>query len=103
MTEGGDAVGWSSSSRTWGALDIDDVNGYGPENIKTVPGYTGGEYEVKIHYYSDHFNGPTIPTVRVVYVDPTDNTVCDVTASQLMETREWWTVGMFGPGFACPN
>jgi hypothetical protein len=102
----GESVGWSSSSSSWGSLDVDDTNGHGPENIKSFPEYVGGEYEVKIHYWSDHGNGNTNTTVRVVYVDPDTDEVCDVTVTQEMvdtSETEWWTVGMFGPGLACPN
>jgi hypothetical protein len=102
----GDRVGWSNSSTIWGSLDIDVIYGYGPENVKSDPSYSGGEYEVAIHYYSDHGNGPTNTTVRVVYVDPNQSTVCDITATNNMvdsPDTEWWTVGMFGPGLACPN
>lgn len=35
------------------ALDVDDTNGYGPENITTAA-VIPGDYLVQVHYYSDH-------------------------------------------------
>lgn len=35
------------------ALDFDDVDGYGPENITTTT-VIPGDYLVQVHYYSDH-------------------------------------------------
>jgi hypothetical protein len=100
-------IAYYSSSRDWGSLDIDVIYGYGPENVKSTPGYSSDAgYEVKIHYYSDHGNGPTDTTVRVVYVDPDTLEVCDIIATQPMRIgggADWWTVGTFGPGFACPE
>ena len=99
-------IAYYSSTRDWGSLDIDVIYGYGPENVKSADdGYSSDAgYEVKIHYYSDHGNGATDTTVRVVYVDPTTNEVCDIIATQTMSaTGDWWTVGTFGPGFICPE
>jgi hypothetical protein len=100
-------IAYYSSSRDWGSLDIDVIYGYGPENVKSTPGYSSDAgYEVKIHYYSDHGNGSTSTTVRVVYVDPDSLEVCDIIATQPLRKdgdNDWWTVGTFGPGFACPE
>lgn len=52
----------------WGAfLDIDDVNGWGPEHI-TIPNYIlSGEYTLYIHYYDNHGAvGPTNAFISVV-------------------------------------
>lgn len=35
-------------------LDVDDVTGYGPENITGESSLPPGEYFVQVHYYSDH-------------------------------------------------
>jgi hypothetical protein len=48
-------------------LDVDDVNGYGPENIFVTPS-DSGVYTVQIHYYSDHGVGPSNAWVEV-FVD----------------------------------
>ena len=46
------------------ALDIDDVNGYGPENT-VIQTPADGVFTVKAYYWSDHSYGSTIPTVKV--------------------------------------
>ena len=98
-------IAYYSANQPWGSLDIDVIYGFGPENVKSATDYTSDVgYEVKIHYYSDHGNGATDTTVRVVYVDPTTNEVCDIIATTNMAaTGDWWTVGTFGPGFVCPE
>lgn len=45
-------------------LDRDDIVGPGPENINLSVAETG-EYQVVLHYFSDHANGPTSATVEV--------------------------------------
>ena len=40
-------------------MDVDDTNGFGPENI-TIDALPGpGTYRIYVHYYSDHGNGGT--------------------------------------------
>jgi len=49
------------------SLDVDDVNGYGPENITTstvIP----GDYVVQVHYYSDHDSDNAIGTNSLVVI-----------------------------------
>ena len=98
----GQEVAYYSMHRSWGDLDIDDVNGFGPETFTSTPETSGQDYEVRVHYYSDHGNGPTEVTIRVVYYDQSTGETCDVTATQTMASHDWWSVGMFGPGLACP-
>jgi len=59
---------YSSRATSWGGfLDVDDVNGYGPEHI-TIPVVSdSGTYRLFIHYYSDHTSGTT-PTTAFVSV-----------------------------------
>lgn len=99
----GSEVAYYSLSQPWGDLDIDDVDGFGPETFTSKPGVEGNLYEVKVHYYSDHGNGSTVATARVLYYDASTGETCDITASQSMNAYEWWNVGVFGPGLACPN
>jgi hypothetical protein len=46
-------------------LDIDDVDGFGPENINVDAPVVNGVYRVGIHYYSDHGAGASAVTVRI--------------------------------------
>lgn len=68
---GGAECYYGNRSPAWGAaatsprLDVDDTNGFGPENI-TIGGLPGpGTYRLRVHYYSDHGNGPTNVTATV--------------------------------------
>ncbi|MEC8277434.1 MAG: hypothetical protein VX026_06955 [Myxococcota bacterium] len=100
---GGLGAIWGVLGQSWGDLDIDDVNGFGPETFTSTPGTSGLNYEVKVHYYSDHGNGDTNVTMRVVYYDGSTGELCDISATQSMASYEWWSVGMFGPGLSCPQ
>lgn len=59
----------------WGAagaagnpiLDVDDVEGYGPENIFIVSGAEAGEYRVVVHNYDD--SPSTRATVKLFFND----------------------------------
>jgi hypothetical protein len=95
-------VAYYSMSQGWGDLDIDDIDGFGPETFASNADTSGNIYEVKVHYYSDHGNGDTEVTARVVYYDATTDSVCDVNATAVMSSYGWWDVGVFGPGMDCP-
>jgi hypothetical protein len=59
-------VYFGNPSGTTAELDLDDVDGFGPENIFVEPGTAAaGTYEIYVHYWSDHGNGPTTATIRV--------------------------------------
>jgi uncharacterized protein YfaP (DUF2135 family) len=47
------------------SLDVDDTNGYGPENIVLVAPPFDGIYQYKVHYYSDNGYGPSTATVKI--------------------------------------
>jgi len=68
------------------SLDQDDTNGYGPENI-TLQQPEEGTYTYKVHYYSDHGNGPTTATV-IVYI----NEQPAATFSKELTSNEVWYV-----------
>jgi len=57
---------YSSRAPSWGGyLDVDDVDGYGPEHI-TVPAVSDtGTYRLFVHYFSDHTDGTTATTAFV--------------------------------------
>jgi hypothetical protein len=46
-------------------LDIDDVDGFGPENINIDVPVVGAAYRVGVHYYADRGVGPSAVTVRI--------------------------------------
>jgi hypothetical protein len=99
----GTEVAYYSMSQSWGDLDIDDTDGFGPETFTTTPGTAGNLYQIKAHYYSDHGSGPTTATMRVVYYDAAAGITCDFSASQVMNSYDWWDVATVGPGMACPG
>jgi uncharacterized protein YfaP (DUF2135 family) len=57
---------YSNKTPSWGgSLDVDDVDGYGPEHITIPSATTAGTYRLFVHYYSDHTDGTT-PTSAYV-------------------------------------
>lgn len=47
------------------SLDIDDVDGWGPENINLNNPRINWSYAIGVHYFSDHSYGASFVTVRV--------------------------------------
>jgi hypothetical protein len=82
-------------------LDVDDVDGFGPETITSLPGRTGLTYDFRIHYYSDRGNNgrpQTDVTVRVIYANQSANVFCDITrVVPDFRDRAWGNIGVFGP------
>jgi len=94
-------VAYYSLSQSWGDLDIDDINGFGPETFTSTTSTWGQTYNVRVHYYSDHGNGATTATMRVIYYDQDSGKLCDTTSTQSMNSYDWWDVGTFAPGMEC--
>ena len=70
---------WGGSSATSPKLDVDDTNGFGPENI-TIDALPGpGTYRIYVHYFSDHGNGGTTVSASIL-----ENGVPLASASQYM-------------------
>ena len=46
-------------------LDLDDVQGYGPENVNIEAPTDGTTYKVSVHYWSDDGLGSTTATIRI--------------------------------------
>lgn len=87
---------WCNKTPDWGVqneddddprLDIDDRGGYGPENINILVPETG-TYEVKVHYFEDHGDGPVAATVRV-WLDG----VQVYEGAQVLQYNEVWDAG----------
>lgn len=72
-------------------LDLDDTNGYGPENITTntiIP----GDYLVQVHYYSDHDYNNAIYTNCVVVIRQGETSSPLTYYGSLTDTGDIWTV-----------
>ena len=68
-------------------LDLDDITGFGPENIN-VTSPEDGEYEVYVHYFEDNGGGATAVTVRVYL-----NKVLEYKETEVLEHNQLWHVG----------
>ncbi len=69
------------------SLDLDDVTGYGPENIN-LNAPADGNYDMHVHYFRDNGAGAVVATVRV-YLD--GGVAYEV--SEVMEYDDRWFVG----------
>lgn len=65
---------WRNPTADWGvpgradddpSLDIDDTDGFGPENINHDNPVSGESYRVGVHYFADNGNGATYITIRI--------------------------------------
>jgi uncharacterized protein YfaP (DUF2135 family) len=57
---------YGNRTTAWGGfLDVDDVDGYGPEHITVPTVSTQGTYRLFLHYYASHGAGPTSCYVTV--------------------------------------
>ncbi|HOD18548.1 MAG TPA: DUF2135 domain-containing protein [Candidatus Cloacimonadota bacterium] len=80
------------------ALDFDDTNGYGPENITLTPtpsSFVPGDYLVQVHYYSDHDSYNAIYTNCQVVIRLNEGTAQETTRyyyGSLNDTGDIWTV-----------
>ncbi|MDD2556747.1 MAG: hypothetical protein PHH87_00510 [Desulfuromonas sp.] len=93
---GGNECYYSNKAPNWGSpetsprLDVDDTNGYGPENI-TIDSLPGpGQYKIYVYYYSDHGNGGTNVTASVY-----ENGVPIVSGAKHMTNHEYWILYEF--------
>jgi hypothetical protein len=86
---------WCNKNENWGVsgadddprLDIDDLGGFGPENINVLHPADGG-YDVAVHYFDAKSDGPTTATVKV-WLDGA--LVAD--ESQVLTNNQLWSVG----------
>lgn len=68
-------------------LDIDDQGGFGPENINVFHPEEG-TYDVAVHYFAPHGDGPTTATVKVWL-----GGLSVFEGSRVLEDNDVWTVG----------
>ncbi len=97
---------WYCAPEGHGLMVLTSEKGYGVEAYSsgdtTWEGGSDLVYDVKVHHYTLGAE-PTEVTVRVVYTDPQTLEVCDFSAKRTLAADEWWVVGSFGPGLACPK
>ena len=88
---------WMNPNPTWGdpedpdmdpRLDIDEVHGWGPENINLLLPEEGVRYGVGVNYFSDHGYGPSYATVRIFIHGLLEREF----AGRYMEDGEFWHV-----------
>lgn len=90
---GGSECYYGNKTPDWGGttvsprLDVDDTNGYGPENI-TIDALPGpGSYSIFVYYYGDHGNGGTNVTATIF-----ENGISVYSSSHYMNDGETWNL-----------
>lgn len=69
-------------------LDVDDLYGYGPENINIDTPHAG-KYMAAVHYWSDHGEGDTVAVLRLfVFGNLHSEYLADLT------NNDWWEVAI---------
>ncbi|UCB43242.1 MAG: DUF11 domain-containing protein [Dehalococcoidales bacterium] len=99
---------WNNGNPDWGAagvsednpsLDQDDVDGFGPENL-TLEQPEVGIYQVKVDYFDDYDNGPSVATV-IIWIN--DEKVAEY-SQEMSDGDTWdcaqidWPSGVVTPG-----
>lgn len=102
LTQGGSAMfdvpedcNWCNMSPNWGSsgdaddprLDIDDLGGYGPENINLYQP-EDGTYDLRVHYFAPRGDGAVVATVKV-WLEGVEI----FSESQAMTHKDVWYVG----------
>ena len=86
---------WQQESPDWGelgdpsddpSLDIDDTDGWGPENINLDNPVEGTRYHIGVHYFSDQGYGPSYATVRLYL----RSQLVAESSPQRLENGEFW-------------
>ena len=92
-----DDVCYCNSHPNWGALtetdddprlDLDDLSGYGPENINVLHP-ENGQFPVRVHYFDDNGDGAVTATVRY-YI----HGLLEAEVSRVLERDEVWNAGI---------
>jgi hypothetical protein len=101
---------WLNQTPDWGALgavanptlDIDDTDGYGPENTTITNMPQTGNYTIGVHFYCSHSiarnGGPAIapgdgPTTGTARIFCNGTLIQTVTGIRLDRTDDWVTLG----------
>ncbi len=88
---------WLNPNPNWGSaaatkddnpgLDLDDTDGWGPENLNLKEAENGVEYWVGVHYWKDNNFGPSTANVRI-YI--WGNMELDATSTPMKQCDMWW-------------
>ncbi len=88
---------WLNPNPNWGSadgtvddnpgLDLDDTDGWGPENLNLKEAENGIEYWVGVHYWKDNGFGPSKATVRF-YI--WGNLELELTSESMKQCDMWW-------------
>jgi PKD repeat protein len=70
-------------------LDVDDMNGYGPEHI-TIHNPPAGIYSVVINYWEDNGHGPSDATVTVTLYEGATNEIVQTFGPHTMSNNDYW-------------
>lgn len=89
---------WFNANPNWGSatpsvpdnpsLDLDDTDGWGPENLNLKLAENDVEYTVGVHYWDAHSYGSSVATVRI-YIK---GTLAGEYVSQSMDQCDLWWV-----------
>ena len=90
----GEWCGFSNKNSVIGGwLDLDDTNGYGPENFRLSQDAVDanpGAYNILVHYWSDDGEGPTVPTLVIVLNEGQTNQVIRTLVGPALSDDERW-------------
>ncbi len=82
-------------------LDLDDLNGFGPENVNIEEPEVAQDYLVGVHYYRAAGSGterPTVATIRIYIGGRLEYEE----AAELLDTEAWWEPAIIMWGEANP-
>ena len=94
---------WFYATQDWGSvsstdddpsLDLDDVDGQGPENINLAAPEDGLTYAIGVNYWNDHGFGSSFATVRVYLWS---QMVYEVKQVELKDRDLWWVATVSWP------
>lgn len=88
---------WFNADPNWGStdpsiddnpgLDLDDTDGWGPENLNLKNAENGAIYTVGVHYWDAHGYGDSVATVRIYVLG---QLVGEYISTTLSQCDMWW-------------